>query len=583
MLRKIIIMGLLMAQTAQATQAQMATQSNLTSATTQLNVTQANTTTTAPVRPLIQQRVGVDSSKPLALTIQEAIALALENNRDIEVERITLQRNEYQLSAAQGIFDATIASSFSYNRHNTPVTSLLAGGDNGKVKSSDLSSTITLAKRFPWQGGDFKVSFENNRYTSENLFNALEPEYRTGLNFEFTQPLWRNRTTDNARREIKLKVKQLNLSDLQFRQRVIDVITQVKNAYWDLVFAYRDEEIKRESVQLAQTQLEYNQRLVDKGVMAPSDVISARVEIERRTDEAEAALQFVQRAENALKVLMLQPTQTELWNTMLMPVDQPQIDAPQQISLDSALKLAFQLRPEMEQYQVRAEMNRVDVEYYRNQSKPEVNFIAKYGTTGLAGIERNAENPIEMANRPLFSRINQLSQLAGLSPLTPFTTSPEPMFVGGYGQSLSNLFGNKFSNWQVGININFSLGNRTAKAQLGQSLAEGRQVDVERQRTQQSIEVEVRNVLQSVKSAYRRVEVAHNSQQDALMQYQAEERKFEAGLSTNFLMLDRQNALAAARGREVKALTDYNKALTDLQRALSTTLSGKNIEISKHL
>ncbi|MBI4850866.1 MAG: TolC family protein [Acidobacteria bacterium] len=529
-----------------------------------------------------KERIGVNSQNSIQLTIEEAVRLALENNRDIEVERINIKRSEFDLAATQGIFDPTLDLRFSYNHRNSPVTSLLAGGENGKLESSGLNTTATFFKRLPWQGSDLKVTLESNRLTSDNLFNSLNPEYRTGLVLDFTQPLLRNRKIDSERHKIKISSKKLALSDIEFRKRVIEIITQVRNSYWDLVFSYRNEEIKREAVELAQTQLEQNQRLVDKGTLAPSDVISTRVEIERRIDEAEAALEAVQRAENNLKALILQPSQSTLWNAMFLPVEQPVVNSSELIELKDALKIAFQNRPEMEQYKVKADLNKIDIEYFQNQIKPEVNFIASYGSTGLAGSKRTTLDPITTANQPLFNRINQLSQLAGLPLITSsFNNSVESRFIGGYKESLKNLFENKFNSWQVGININFALGNRTAKAQLGQAFAQERQISVEQERTQQAIEVEVRNVLQSVSTAYRRVEAASNSYTNAELQYQAEQRKFEAGLSTNFLILDRQNALSLARGRKLKALTDYNKAITDLERTLSTTLSNKNIVINQ--
>jgi HAE1 family hydrophobic/amphiphilic exporter-1 len=532
-------------------------------------------------QPVVRERIGVSTTQPYALTMQEAITMALENNRDIEVERIGVQRKEFDLAAAKGVYDPTMDLQFSYNRRDTPVASFLAGGENGKVESSDLSNTTTFTKRLPWQGGAFKATFENNRATTDNQFYALSTEIQTGLRFEFTQPLLRNRSTDSDRRQIKISSKQLALSDIQFRQRVIEIISQVNSAYWDLVFSYRNEEVKRESVELAKTQLEQIQRMVDKGQMAPSEMISANVEIERRTDEAEAALEAVQRAENSLKSLILQPDRSDLWNTMLLPVDQPQIDQTLTLHLDEALKTAFQNRPELEQYRIKADLNKVDVDYFRNQTKPEVNLIASYGTNGLAGEQRTGDDPITLANQPLFSRINQLSELAGLPAITPTINNAAPTrFIGGYGDSLQTLFRNDFKSWQVGVNVSFSLGNRTAKAQLGQALAEGRQLSVEQQRTQQMIEIEVRNALQAVTTAQRRVEAANSSFTNAGLQYEAERRKFLAGLSTNYLVLDRQNALSAAHGRKLKALTDYNKATADLRRAMSTTLSSGNIMVS---
>ena len=156
----------------------------------------------------------------------------------------------------------------------------------------------------------------------------------------------------------------------------------MQRAYWDLVFARRDQEIKRESVDLANTQLEHNERLVEAGTLAKSDIISARVELERRKDEAEAAVDAIQRAENALKALMAQAGDGEIWQSELVPVEQPQIEPSASLPLEDALRLAAQNRPEMEQYRLRGELNKIDAEYLRNQTKPQVDFFVTYGAVG---------------------------------------------------------------------------------------------------------------------------------------------------------------------------------------------------------
>jgi HAE1 family hydrophobic/amphiphilic exporter-1 len=204
-----------------------------------------------------------------------------------------------------------------------------------------------------------------------------------------------------------------------------------------------------------------------------------------------------------------------------------------------------------------------------------------YGSVGLAGPLRIGENPITQSNILLTARVNQLSILAGLPPLpqTDFG-GINPDLIGGYGQSLANMFKNEFRAWRFGVNITLPLRNRTAEANLGRAVAEGKQIDVQRQRQQQAIEVEVRNALQAVETARKRVEAAKNSRINAELQYQSETRKFEAGQSTNYFVLDRQNALSASRGRELKALTDYTKAVAELQRAMSTTLSSNNVQVN---
>ena len=525
--------------------------------------------------PQSDVRVGVNPSKRATLTLRDAMTAALENNRDIEVERLNVQMNEFDLRAAQGVYDPTLATTLYYDRRSIPATSIFAAD-----KTDNLIGSATFTQRMPWQGSSLAGVFDNNRATTSNPFNNLNPQYTTNLNFTFTQPLFRNRTVDFARRQIRISKKRLDISDSQFRQRAIEIIAQVQRAYWDLVFARRDQEIKRESVELAETQLEHNERLVEAGTLAKSDIISARVELERRRDEAEAAVDAIQRAENSLKALMARAGDGEIWQSELVPVEQPQIESSASLPLEDALRLAAQNRPEMEQYRLRGELNKIDAEYLCNQTKPQIDFFATYGTVGLAGVQRDTANPFTASNAALLTRVNQLSALSGLPalPAVGFGATPEAL-IGGYGQSFHNLLKNEFRSLRFGLNINLPLRNRTAEANLGRSLAEGKQIEAQRQKTEQLIEVEVRNALQAVETAKKRVDAAMNSRANAELQYQSEQRKFDAGQSTNFFVLDRQNALSSARGRELRALTDYTKAVAELQRALSTTLSSNNVAV----
>lgn len=535
----------------------------------------------APPSPA--QRVGVDPGRRASLTLRDAIMMALENNRDIEIERTNVQMNEFDLRGSKGVFDPVLTTSLAYDRRTTPVANLFQGGDGGKVLTTGLVSSAAMSQRLQKNGSSWQALFDNNRSTTENLFNDLNPQYQSTLSLTFTQPLLRNRTIDAARRQIKIASKRLDISDSQFRQRAIDIIAQVQRTYWDLIFARRDYEIKRESLNIGQQQLARNERLVEAGTLAPSDVISTKVDIERRKDELEAATEVVQRAENALKNLMLQPSNTEMWNSVLEPVEQPQVSPGEAIPLPDAIRLAFENRPEIRQLNLRHEVNETDVAYFRDQTKPQVDLFATYATVGLAGDPRTTINPLFASNNLLRDRVNQLSTLAGLPPLPGGGSGggiPKD-FIGGYWQSFGNVLKNEFRTYRFGVNINLPLWNRAAQAQLGRALVEGRQIDVQKQRTLQLIEVEVRNALQSVETAKRRVEAAKNSRANAELQLQSEERKFEAGQSTNFLILDRQNALIAARGREVRALVDYNKSVAELQRVMSTTLTSNNVEVKK--
>ena len=533
------------------------------------------------VNPVSDQRVGVDSTKMVRLTLREAILMALESKREIEIERLNVQLTELDYRASQGFYDPALATSLFYDRRNVPIANPLAGGANGGLLTDNLTGTATLSQRIREQGGLLQASYSNDRSTTQNVFNILNPQFTSTLNLSFVQPLLKNRTTDAGRRQIRLARNRLNISDSQFRQRAIEIIAQVQRAYWDLVFARRDREIKRESVELARTQMAHNERLVEVGTLAPSDIISARVELERRNDEAAAAIDAIQRTENALKILLLEPDRSELWQSELIPVELPTVEAGAVLPLADALRLALQNRPELEQFRLRGELNRIDEAFYRNQTRPQVDLFINYGIIGLAGVQRTETNFFAASSALLTSRVNQLSLLAGLPPL-PVSDGGgalPPFLIGGSGQGLWNMLKNDFRTWRFGLNINLPLRNRTAEAQLGRALAEGRQIEIQRQRLVQGIEVEVRNALQGVVTARSRVEAARNSRLNAELQYQSEVRKFDAGQSTSFFVLDRQNALSASRGRELRALTDFTKSVAELQRVMSTTLDSNNVEV----
>src|SRR5215510_9915542 len=224
----------------------------------------AQTPDTESTRQEPERRVGVQTSKRVSLTMREAVMMALENNREIEIERLNARMNEFDLRAAKGVYDPALTSSVFYDHSVTPVASLLAGGADGRLKTTDFAGMSKITQRLPWQGGSAQAIFDHSRATSQNLFNSLNPQFTTSLSVEFSQPLFRNRRIDEPRRQIKIAKNRLDLSDSQFRQRAIEIVAKVERAYWDLVFALRDEEIKRESVELARTQLAHNQRWSNK-------------------------------------------------------------------------------------------------------------------------------------------------------------------------------------------------------------------------------------------------------------------------------------------------------------------------------
>ena len=524
-------------------------------------------------------RVGVDMDRQKPLSLREALAMALENNKDIEVARQNVRIAEFDFRGVHGVYDPKLSSTSYFERIETPISSFLSGGNNGSTKISDYTANARLEGQTPKFGGNYRFDFSSIRQTTDNQFVPLSPQYPTALTFTYTQPLARGLKFDNNRRLIEIAKKNLSLTDAQFRQRAIETITSVQRAYWDLVFALRNLQVQRDAVSDSRAQVDHNKRLVTEGALAPIDVVAAEAQLAGFEQTLFTALEEVGRSENNLKNLIAVNRGADLWSLSVVPTDSVDL-APPEISLPEALKAALENRTELQQSTVAGEINQIDQKYFREQTKPAIDLVGSYGMVGLAGaISPTTLNPITSSNIALRDRVNELSVLAGLPPLvvTPSQFSPE--LLGGYGKSLENLAANRFNNFRVGVTISLPLRNRTAEAQLGRSLVEGQRIATQREQLEQSIQVEVRNALQVVRSAEARLHAAGIARQASEQQYLSEQRKLDAGQSTVFLVLERQTTLTTARGNELRAQTDLNKAIVELQRATGNALTTNNIVV----
>jgi outer membrane protein len=535
----------------------------------------------APQKPLPElNRVGVDMNRQHPLGLREALSMALANNKDIEVARENVRIAEFDLLGSQGAYDPKLNFTSFYERFENPISSFLSGGQNGSTIQSDYAGTVRLEGQTPVLGGSYRLDFSSSRFTTNNEFTALNPQYPSSLSFTYTQPLWRGLKIDNTRRQIAIARKNLSLTDAQFRQRAIDTITNVQRAYWDLVFALRSLQVQRDAVTVAQTQLTHNKRLVQEGTLAPIDVVAAEAQISTYEQGVFSALEDVSRSENLLKHLIAENQRSPIWNESIVPTDPVDLQVPS-ISLPEALETAKQNRPELQQSNVVKEINEIDQSYYKNQTKPAVDLFGTYGVNGLAGsISTAGVNPFTASSLQVRQRVDELSTLAGLEPLPivpPQTFSPD--LLGGPGQSLQSLFANRYSNFRVGVSVNLPLRNRTAEAQLGRSLVEGERIATQREQLEQAIQVDVRNALQAMRSAESRLRAAVATREANEQQFASEQRKLDAGQSTTFLVLERQTQLTTARGLELKAQTDLNKAIADLQRATGNALSVNSIVV----
>ncbi|MFN7936302.1 MAG: efflux RND transporter permease subunit [Bryobacteraceae bacterium] len=530
---------------------------------------------------MLPQRIGVGASQ-LKLSLEDAVQMALKNNLDIEIERTNMATARESIRGAKGYLDPLVRWQPLGEKRNTPTSSTLASAD-GKVKESVFSQNVFYRQRLDWQGFSWHADFENARQSTNNPFVALNPYIVPRLTLGASIPLLRDRKTDRERNEMLVKRKQADLSDNEFELRVIDITARVEQAYYDLVAAWADSKVQQESVALAREQLDRTKRLIDGGSVAPVELYAAEAELERRKDNFYSSIAVINQAENTLKTLLGGGRQDTMWRDELVLTTDGRAALPDDVKkeLNELVVEAIAKRPELKNLTIRKDVNDLQKDAAFNQKKIGLNLTAAYINTGLAGTLLQTGNPFSESFGGIVTRLNQLSVAAGLPPVPPVGgggTVPGSL-VGGYGQSLSNLFSGSFGTVQAGLTLDWNPRNTSADSAIAQTVITERRINLLRKQAEQSVEAQVRNALQSISTSEQRVSAAEASAKAAKEKLDSETRLFQTGESTNFFVLTRQNELSDSRRRVVLATLELNKAVARLQLALGKTLQSHSITL----
>ncbi|CAN5329147.1 hypothetical protein BH10ACI1_BH10ACI1_03260 [soil metagenome] len=526
-------------------------------------------------------RVGVQTDRTLPLSLNDAIKKALENNNDIEVSRTDVRYQETQLRSLEGFYDPVISVSPTYTRNNT----------TGSKPTNDFRVSSNFSKFIKKGGGNYQVFFNNNR--TENNFAQSQLSsgttsstgsalYTSSFGFNYTQPIFRDFRIDNTRRQIKIQRKRLQQSDADFRRQTINTIAQVQRAYWDLVFALRDQQNKADNLNLAKENLRQVEARIAAGAAAPLARAEVNTEVANRESDLLIAAQQVSIAENTLKTLLLRDPNSDEWNVAYVPTDKP-VYNDEPVNLDDAMKDAIDNRPELKRLKLAREINQIDLQYYRNQIKPQIDLNSTFSLNGLSQSRGTSAGSIaqftgndEILRQKLNLLLPANQQIP--NPLIPFSGTPS-FLIGGFGRTFANLFRSDSPNFTIGVTISFPLKNKTAKANLAGAQILQEQISAQTRSQEQLIVSEVRNAVQALETARQRVLSARKARENAQIQLEGEQKLYSVGRSTTFLLFQRENTLANARNAEIRAETDFNKAISDLQRATSTTFLVNNIQI----
>jgi outer membrane protein TolC len=490
------------------------------------------------------------------LSLDEAIGLALSNHEGIRVEREALLAAEAATSGARGAYDPFLELAGGWRQSSPPVNSAFSGAPAGRLAATSKlrEASASVAQLLP-TGGTVAVHGSTNRGSTDGVFDLLSPAYSTGLGVELRQPLLRDRAIDPARFGIRVAAADRERAAADLRREVTETVAAVERGYWTLTAARREQSVRAEAVRLAQEQQAQTDDRIQSGMAPETEAAQPRAELERRRGELLAADEAAARAENALKLLILGDSDGDAWGDKLTPPEgaEPQV-AP--VDVGAAMERALAARPELAAVEAVVERRRVETALAVDAIRPALDAVVSYDRYGLAG-RRNAA--------------------AGSSPIgTPATSA---RLLGDWSDSLDVLADGDFDDTRVGLVFAVPIGNRRARAGAAIARSAERQAESQLTLARKQVRSEVLDAAAALDTAGQRIAAARAAREAAEVQLMAERERYGAGMSTNFLVLTRQNDLSRARLDEIAANTDYRRATTEMARATGALLDERGIAV----
>jgi outer membrane protein TolC len=478
------------------------------------------------------------------ISIDEAVKSALEQNLGIRIQRIDPQIQDMGVAQAQSAWAPSLTSTFSKNSQTQQSTSALSGGATS-IDNGTFSTQVGLSQTLPW-GGNYTGSWNNSRFTTTNLFSSFSPQLNSNLSLQYTQPLLRNYAIDQIRQQVASSRKSRDLSDIQLQAVVTGTLRSVKNAYWDLVYTIDNLKAQQQSLALSQQFLKDNQKRVEIGTLAPIDIVQAQAEVAANEQGVIVADAAIKQAQDALRALVLDPGTAEFWTTTFEPSDAASF-AERAIDIDAAVRNALDKRSDLHSAKNSLEQSDINLRFFSNQVKPDVNAQVSYVTTAAGG-------------QPAATTVTAFGPV----------TAPQR----GFGSVLGDVFTGTYPNWTVGVQIGYPLGLNTAHANLAKAKLQYEQSQAQLKNLQMQVATQVRTAARNVQTNQKRVGSARASRTLQERKLEAEEKKLAAGMSQSFFVFQAQRDLALARTAEILAIADYNKSLVDFEAVQEVPLNG---------
>ena len=511
----------------------------------------------APAREVVRSTAAELEAAPgleirdgqLLLSLEDAVITALRRNLGLQVQRYRREQSHEVIRQTKGIFDLGLSIDTATFEENSPAASALEGAD---IRQSEGTNLDLRLDQLLSTGGVVSFVWDNLRTESNSIFSAVNPSFNVGMDAVFTQPLLSGFGDNVTKRNIYVARNNSRISLEALEQSVILAVQDVEAAYWDLVEGQEQLKVSLESLELAKELHEMNRIQVEVGTMAPLELVQSEVGVATREEEVLRAETRANDAADRLRQL-LNLEGDAVWTTPILPTTDPERDRIT-IDVDQSIAAALAERSELRQQGMVIENLELDQRVFANLVKPRLDLQLRYGYNGLGG------------------DVN----IGGGGPFDP---RPPEIVPGGYGDALDQVVEAEFEGWSGGLVFGYPIQNREARAQstiADLALAEGR---TELDELRLAVLTEVRRTVRAVEAAAEAIDLAKKSTELAERNLDAEQKRYENGLSTSFTVLEIQEDLTQARSREVTAIASYRRALVAYYRAMGKLLEENGIQL----
>ena len=492
-----------------------------------------------PAAPVTQ--IATPQGPTVNLTEEEAVARARDRNLTLISERITPQTFDFSNAATRAAYAFNLTSSTGFVNNTQLSTNIIQGGS--QVKTEQQSWSGGISKRMWLGGGNYSVNWTNGRDTTSSTNSNCSPCFSSGMQASFTQPLWRNFKIDNTRAQIRNNEISQDIAEINLSGQEVSILAQVRNAYWELVYARQAVEAAERSLELATKLVGDNRARVEIGTMAPIDVVQAQAEEANRRQQLVTAQATLRNNELALKRLIVSGTDDELWRATIMPTDRPTVTA-QAIDLEAAVANALSRRTDLSVTKKNLESADISLATIENETKPELNFVGSLNLNGRAGQGRETRDP--------------------------FTDAIIPAPSGSYFDALRHISTFEAPRWSFQLNFSYPLGTSAAQANLSRQKLLRNQTEASLKAAELQIATEVTAAALAVRNSLEALQAATVSRELSEQRLQATQSKFDVGMATNFEVVQAQRDLNDARNSELRQQLNYQRALVDFQRVQIT-------------